>query len=280
VAGGCCGTTPEYIRQLRAALSSTELEPSHVTFEVSSSWEYGDPPERSNFAKKLAAGEPLTIVESGIRDGVDAIGIPSRTEPTALAAARLVEDPETILYVTARGRSANDLQRDLLAAHALGERNILCLTGEGWGSLDIDSIGLAYIAANLNRGLDFGGNPTSPTAFTIGVGANPNATDLDREVTRFEAKVRAGAEFAIAQPVFDVTLFETFLQRIEPFAIPIIATVWPITNPRTADYAVNELHIPIPAAILDRIAAGEGLAVADELTNALRPLAAGLRRIH
>jgi homocysteine S-methyltransferase len=280
MAGGCCGTTPEHIRQLRAAVDSTEPQSSHAAFAVVSSWEYGDPPEKSNFGKKLDAGVYVTITESGASDGVDAIGVPSRTEPTALVAARLVEDPETILYVTARGRSANELQRDLLAAHTLGERNILCLTGEGWGALDIDSIGLTHIAANLNRGLDFGGNPTSPTAFTIGVAANPNAADLDREVARFEAKVRAGAQFAIAQPVFDVTLFKTFLKRIDSFAIPVIASVWSIRDSRTADYTANELHIPIPPSVMERITAGEGAAVARELAEALRPISAGLRTLH
>lgn len=285
IAGGCCGTTPEHIRQLRPAIESRADSIYGTKFFGRNFWtqSWSDLfPSPSKLSAKLAARESVSIVESSAPsyDGIDAVGILSRAEPTALAASRLIEDVETILYIATRGRSANDLQRELLAAHALGQRNILCLTGEGYKPLDIDSIGLTHIAAGLNRGVDFGGNPTSQTAFTIGVGANPNAADLDREVARFEAKVRAGAHFAIAQPVFDPVLFETFLQRIEPFAIPLIASVWTVTDPHTADYAVNELRIPIPQPVLDRIASGEGIAVSQELADALRPIAAGLRKLN
>ncbi len=178
VAGGCCGTTPEHIRQLRAAFDScTTVQPQVVS----------------------AATDYASLWPDGLANA-DII------EPQSSEIGSI----QNILYVMSRGHSAKDLQRDLLSAHALGQRNILCLTGDGWGTLDIDSIGLTHIAAGLNRGHDFGGNPVSPTAFTIGVGANPNAADLDREVGRFEAKVRAGAHFAITRPIFDIALFEAF----------------------------------------------------------------------
>lgn len=232
IAGGCCGTTPEHIRQLRSALTN-----------------YPDRPAKS-------------------------------CPPVPQAEPHVSGDYETIVQVTARGRSASTLQRDLIAAHALGTREILCLTGDGTQPLDIDSIGLTYIASCLNQGRDFGGNPAPQTAFKIGVRANPNARDIDHEIARFEAKVRAGAHFAIAQPVFDISLFEAFLNRIEPFAIPLIASVWIVTDSRLADYVVNELDIPIPQPVLDRIAAGEGHAVGEDLAKALRPIRAGIRTLH
>lgn len=247
VAGGCCGTTPEHIRQLRSAFDSPMPE------------------------------QPRVSAHSGC----------SRAWPEGLGSACVIErrdgeltDIETILYIATRGRSANDLQRYLRTAHTLGQRGILCLTGDGWGTLDIDSIGLTHIAAGLNRGVDFGGNPIDPTTFTIGVRADPNASDLDREVERFEAKVRAGAQFAITQPIFDIALYEAFLQRIESLSIPVIASVWTITDTRTAEYAINELHIPVPQPIMDRIAAGEGLAASEEIAAALRPISAGLRKLN
>ena len=56
----------------------------------------------------------------------------------------------------------------------------------------------------LNHGLDLGNNPIGcPTAFSIGVGVNPGAVNMDEEIRRFEWKVEAGAEYAITQPVFD-----------------------------------------------------------------------------
>ena len=245
VAGGCCGTNPEHIRQLRAAFGSCTTEQPSV---VSAATDY---------APLWPQG--LANIHRGERSD-------SKTK--------------SFLQVTARGYSANQLQRDLLTVNALGQQDILCRTGEGWGALDIDSIGLTRIAAGLNEGHDFGGNPLDATNFVICVGANPNAADLDCEIARFEAKVRAGAQFAVTQPIFDVARFEAFLQRIEAFAIPVSASVWAITDTRTAEYAVNELHIAIPQAVMDRIAAGEGLAVSQEIEAALRPISAGLRRIN
>lgn len=249
IAGGCCGTTPEHIRQLRAAFDSSIMEPPQA---------------------QLAAGDCAPLWPRGL---ASTCKLEWHTGEIA--------NTDAVLYVAARGRSATDLQRDLLTVHALGQRAIVCLTGTGWGTLDIDSIGLTHIAAGLNQGHDFGGNPISATtAFTIGVGVNPNAQDLDREIARLEAKVKAGAQFAVTQPIFDIALFEAFLKRIEHFAIPVITTVWPIVDIRTAEYAMNELHIPIPQPILDRISAGEALAASEEIAAALRPISAGLRKLN
>jgi len=58
---------------------------------------------------------------------------------------------------------------------------------------DVDSIGLTNMVRRLNHGADIGGNPIGePTAFGVGVGVDPGATDIKREVARFEWKVDAG----------------------------------------------------------------------------------------
>ncbi|MEI9813190.1 MAG: hypothetical protein WDO18_11275 [Acidobacteriota bacterium] len=77
-----------------------------------------------------------------------------------LAAKKFVKDTdlESLVAITARGRSARQLQTELLAAHARGEHDILCRTGDGFGTLDIDGAGLVYLARQLNCGLDMGGN--------------------------------------------------------------------------------------------------------------------------
>src|SRR3989442_5044867 len=94
---------------------------------------------------------------------------------------------------------------DILGAHAAGLRNILIITGappkmgpypEATAVFDIDSLGLTMLVSRLNHGLDPGSNPIgAPTRWVIGVGVNPGALDLDRELSRFAWKVDAGAEF-------------------------------------------------------------------------------------
>ena len=173
------------------------------------------------------------------------------------------------------------LQAELLGANTMGVNNILCVTGDPPGSLEIDSIGLARMAHELNRGRDFGGNAIGdPAAFLIGVAANPAAADLDTEVRRFEAKVEAGAEYAITVPIFDAEVLTAFLDRIERVSIPVIASIWPLENARHAEFVANELGLAIPEALLERLRAGEdGFAIAREIANAVRPRVAGLRVI-
>jgi homocysteine S-methyltransferase len=125
------------------------------------------------------------------------------------------------------------------------------------GVFDVDAIGLTQVAANLNRGFDIGGNPIDPpTGIFLGVGANPCAVEMDREIDRYFRKIDAGAEFAITQPVFDVEALFQFLDRVEryPRRIPVIAGVWPLVSYKNAEFMNNEVPgVVVPREILDRM---------------------------
>ena len=61
---------------------------------------------------------------------------------------------------------------------------------------DVDAIGLTNMINRLNHGLDLAGNPIGePTGFSIGVGVNPGAINLDEELRRLDWKIEAGAEY-------------------------------------------------------------------------------------
>src|SRR6202008_2270189 len=232
--------------------------------------------------------------------GVDGINIPDSPRASARisnqALSLIVQRDvgiETILHYTCRDRNVLGIQSDLLGAAATGIRNLICITGDppkmgnypdATAVFDVDAIGLVNIVRNLNRGLDLGGNSIGKgTGFVIGVGANPGVPNLDEEVRRFEYKVEAGAEFAVTQPVFDVTLLQNFLRRIEPCRIPVIAGIWPLVSVRNAEFMKNELRVSVPDAIVDRMAAAstpeharqEGVAIAREMLIAVREIVQG-----
>ena len=152
---------------------------------------------------------------------------------------------------------------------------------------DIDSIGLTNLVSRLNRGLDPGGNPIgAPTRFVIGVGVNPAAPDLERELSRFAWKVEAGAEFAITQPVFDLDQLDRFLKRVEQHRLPIIAGIWPLVSLRNAEFLANEVPgVTIPQATIERMrrasekgkeaGLAEGVRIAREMLAAVRGRVAG-----
>ena len=130
---------------------------------------------------------------------------------------------EAVLHYCCRDRNLLGMMSDLLGAAALGLRNLLLITGDppkmgpypdATAVFDIDAIGLTNMVNKLNHGLDIGNNPIGkPTAFSIGVGVNPGAVNMDEEIRRFEWKIEAGAEYAITQPVFDTEQLREFLEK-------------------------------------------------------------------
>jgi len=125
-----------------------------------------------------------------------------------------------------------------------------------------------------------------PTAFHTGVAANPAALDPDEELRRFEYKVKAGAEFAITQLVFDAQELARFLRRIEAFRIPVLAAIAPLESLRHTEFMANEVPgVRVPEAVVDRMrradadgrAAAEGLAIAREIAAEIRPLVQGIQ---
>ncbi len=138
----------------------------------------------------------------------------------------------------------------------------------------------------LNHGLDIGSNSiVASTNFTIAVAANPGAPDIEHELRRFQYKVEAGAEYAISQPVFDLRLLEVFLKRIQGFRIPVIASIWPLTSLRNAEFMKNDLRVSMPEEIMLRMAQAdtpdaasrEGIKIAQEMLEAVRPMVQGVQ---
>jgi methionine synthase / methylenetetrahydrofolate reductase (NADH) len=325
--GGCCGTTPEHVRHIKAAvraLSGTAAiatrstdaprRPAPVVAEPTPR------AEKSRLANTLARhiftvtvellpprGHQADVLVEQARQlrihGVDFANIPdgprASARMSALAASLVVQQQaglETILHYACRDRNLLGMQSDLLGAHSMGVRNLLLMTGDpprvgdypdATAVFDVDSIGLTNVVAQLNRGYDIGEQSIGqPTAFHIGVAVNPGALDIADEISRFEYKVKAGAEFAITQPVFSATELAAFLKRIEAVRIPILAGIMPLESLRHAEFMANEVPgVRVPDEIVERMrsaeekgnAAAEGLAVAREIASEIRPLVQGIQ---
>lgn len=280
-------------------------------------------PAFSRWAAKLVAGEFVTTVEivppRGVdasrligdaarlhAAGVDAINVPdgprAQSRMGSIATSVLVQQGsgiETVTHYCCRDRNLLGMLSDLLGASALGLRNMLLITGDpprmgpypdATAVFDIDAIGLTNLVANLNRGLDPGGNDIGqPTRFVIGVGVNPASIDPAHELERFRWKVEAGAGYAITQPVFDVAQLERFLHSLDSeVRIPIVAGIWPLVSARNAEFLANEVPgVTMPAAILDRMrrasersrehGVAEGIAIAREMLDAVRGAVQGVQ---
>jgi methionine synthase / methylenetetrahydrofolate reductase (NADH) len=327
IVGGCCGTTPQHIRAIKAAVKSLGPQAARATIETSLR-----PPQaleplpielRSHLADKLVQGKFPVVVEivppkgcdptrevEGAQylksHGIDAVNIPDGSGATARMSAQTLAvviqqqaGIEPLLHFSCRGRNVLSLQSDILGAHALGIRNVWAVTGDApqfatlpsaTAVFDVDAIGLVNVLNNLNRGLDMGGNPLgTQTSFLIGVGLNPNAVDPDEELRRFEHKIRAGANFGVIRPVFDLDRLTTFLHRVQALdvpTIPLLAGIHPLTSYRNAEFLNNEVPgMSVSPKILKRMrkvdtgdrARAEGLKIAQEMLLEIRELVQGVQ---
>ena len=281
VVGGCCGTTPEHIRSMRAAakMQGGAAERVEVVAARPSVAERRAPvpfSERSAFAAKLASAEgfavsvevnPPTGLDAGRSveaarmlqaAGVDVINIADgprasvRMANWALALeVRRELGMESLVHFCMRDRNLLGLQSDLLAFHALGLHNLVVVTGDppkmgdyphATAVYDLDSIGCIGMVEGLNAGVDPAGRAMDgQTRFAVACGAEPASLDYDRELRRLEQKVAAGASFIMTQPVYDPTVLDRFLTDTAGFGVPVLLGLMPLASHRNAEFIHNEI---------------------------------------
>ena len=323
IVGGCCGTTPNHIRAMRSAMRAIDAQARVQASGVAPELTTETPPaplgQRSRIGALVEQGAFVTLVEIVPPKGIDcskeiegaqllaalgvhAINVPDSPRASARMSAQSLciqiqqhTGIETVLHYTCRDRNILSIQSDLLGASSIGLHNVLCITGDppklgnypdATAVFDVDAIGLVNIVRRLNHGLDIGANSIgASTNLTIGVAANPGVPDIENELRRFKYKVEAGAEYAITQPVFDLSLLESFLERIKDFRIPVIAGIWPLTSLRNAEFMKNDLRVSMPEEIMLRMAQTaspdaarrEGILIAQEMLQAVIPFVQGVQ---
>ncbi|MBD3265794.1 bifunctional homocysteine S-methyltransferase/methylenetetrahydrofolate reductase [bacterium] len=294
IVGGCCGTTPSMIKEMSSFLRSVQPGMSvSVVIESEKEDEVEKLPpipieERTPFGKILGTKFAVSVeldppkgldasksVEGAKflhEKGIDAVNIADgpratgRMSPTALASLVRREVPiETIIHICCRDRNLLALQMDLVSMNALDLKNLMVITGDppkmgiypdATAVFDLDAIGLTACTNMLNQGLDFAHRPLKgQTSFVIGVGCNPGAPELDREVKRYEEKVASGAEFVFSQPVYNPEFLSTFLHRIEYVKkIPIFVGILPLASFKNAEFLHNEVPgMQVPDEIRERM---------------------------
>ncbi len=325
VIGGCCGTTPEHIAAMRSALdvhSSVAVE----TIAVSDLPQAVLPPGAeyaSTLAQKLAAGKFVLAVEMdpprGLsthklvagasllkESGADVIDVAdspmARMRMSAWAVCDTLQHNvgiETTLHFPTRGRNLLRVQGDLLAAHALGIRNVFVVMGdptaigdypEATDNYDLVPSGLIkLIKQGFNSGVDHSGTSIGqPTNFFVGAALNLSSPEPETEIKNLVRKLKAGADFFLTQPIFDPAAAHSFLERYAemtgmPLQKPILVGILPLASHKHASFLHNEVPgIVIPEATRQRMekagenAGAEGIRLAIELVEQVKLWAAGV----
>ena len=322
--GGCCGTDERHIAAMRQALdhpshSPIPLPDVQIVTRAEQTTAVLDPP--TQLAQNLVNGRFVVTVEmsppKGIaiqrlvegahmlkEAGANLLNLAdsplARMRMSAWAAAHLVQKSvglETVLHFPTRGRNLLRIQGDLLAAYAMGIRNLFVTMGdptkigdypEAMDGYDIVPTGLIYlIKQQFNSGLDKAGNSIDqPTNFMVGCALNLTPTDPAREMKLLRRKVRNGADFAVTQPVFDPGAARQFIDvyetTYEEKIMPLIVGVKPLYNGRNAEFLHHEVPgMSIPEPLRQRMARAsspqqEGVAIAQEILAELRPFTQGV----
>ena len=198
----------------------------------------------------------------------------------------LGHDP--VMQLTCRDRNRIAMQSDLMGAHMLGIRNVLCLTGDyptvgdhkdAKPVYDLDSVQVMGLVQGLNEGRDMAGNKLDgSTAFTIGAAVTPEADLVGPVLAKFEVKVKAGAQFFQTQAVYNPDQFATFMKSVRPFKVKVLAGILLLRNAKMAEFMnANIPGMSVPQAMIDDLrAAGDrsedvGVEIAVGSIKAIRP---------
>ncbi len=290
IVGGCCGTGPEHIREIRRLLSKgkikikprgsvlreakereplPESEPSELCQKLGHKFITAvelDVPRGLNLDKLLAGCKQMKIAGADVINISDGARARLRVNPASVCT--LIQRQigiETTMHFACRDRNLLAIQADLLGCHAVGVRNILAVTGDpanvgdypsATSVFDIDAIGLIRVLSRFNEGIDLAGYSVGVRcAFTICCAFNPGSHDPKTELDRLKRKVEGGAHVVYTQPVFSVEKAEQVAEICTKLGVPVFMGVLPVRSARHAEFMHNEVPgVEIPDELRKRMA--------------------------
>lgn len=227
-----------------------------------------NPPKGTNITAVLDNAKQLVGRVHGVNvtDNTAAV-VRAGSLPVCRLLYELGHDP--VMQLTCRDRNRIAMQSDLMGAHMLGIRNILCLTGdyptvgdhkEAKPVYDLDSVQVMQMVQGLNNGRDLAGHKLDgSTSFTIGAAVTPEADPLGPMLAKFEVKVKAGAQFFQTQAIYNPDQFASFMKAVRPFKVKVLAGILVLRNYKMAEFMnANIPGVSVPKEMIDELkAAGD-----------------------
>lgn len=241
---------------------------------------------------------PLMDAAEALKDSVTAFNLTdsaaSRMAMAPVAAAHLLGDRgiESTLQIAGRDRNRLAVQGDMLAAHALGVANLVCMTGDPPSGgdhpdakpvFDLGAEALLAAVKSLESGSDIAGNELKGSpSFYRGAVVNVAVPDLGKEIARMEQKIESGAQFFQTNAVYDPGGFSEFMKSVEGFGVPILAGIIMLKSARQARYMTDRIPgVVVPDAMIDELDGAENraatsVAMTGKLVREVAPMCQGV----
>lgn len=224
-----------------------------------------EPVKTTNLAEVIEGAKVLkkSVVAINVTDNPTAFGYMNALVPSYVIQREA--GVEAVYQMTTRDRNRLALIADVLAAGALGIKNILALTGDhttvgdtpqAKPVFDLDSATFVYMLRKMmDEGVDLNNNKIEePPKFNIGIAAAPNADPLEPEVLKIERKVKLGVDFIQTQCVYSMEQAGKFLDAASYLNTPILIGIAPFKSISMMDWMVRFVPgIKVPEEIQDTI---------------------------
>lgn len=311
IIGGCCGTTPDYIREVA---KTVDLTPTVKSDETSANNENEKPVIKKSFFrnadgtikdKKLIAVElapPFGADDKKLLEaahmlkglGVDVLTFPDspsgRTRIDSVLMAQKVKNEtgfDVMPHICCRDKNAIAMRSTFLGASINGINNFLIITGDPIPVMarqvvksvfNFDSVGLMRIADEMNS------EALKDSPLTYGGAINQSRRRIESEIKRVQKKMEAGAEFFLTQPVFTAEDAERLRRVKEETGARILCGIMPLVSRKNALFMKNEISgVNVTDEVIDRYPEnadredGEnvGVELAKEMIAATRDFADG-----
>lgn len=284
--GGCCGTTPDHIREFRQVLKVKPIRsetPLTVQKRPMEQTAYPDNSKNGSLLEGFSPAELPILVEIDPPSHLDAEHLTNGAQALAeagVSAVSLGENPlailragnlglayrimelagiPTIIHQTGRDINALGLQSRMLEAAILGIPAVLAVTGDSAvstdqpgvsGVFDLDSMGLIRMLNRLNNGRSMADQDLRrQTDFSIGAAFSFRPANPDVQIRRLEKKAALGARFAMTQPLFSKEAVEQMMEKTSHLNMLIFPGIFPLISARNAEF----LHHEVPGIVVPEV---------------------------
>ncbi|HCW54759.1 MAG TPA: bifunctional homocysteine S-methyltransferase/methylenetetrahydrofolate reductase, partial [Clostridium sp.] len=311
ILGGCCGTNPLYIREIKKILDKKDFREVKKNEETNKKIDSSDNVSNT-FKNKLENNEFVIAVELTApvdtevtklinsadickKNEIDLVTVPdspmSRVRAdSVLISAKIKREIgiEAMPHVCCRDKNTNAIRSSLIGAHIEDIRNVLAITGDPVSDaskiktksvFNLNSFKLINLINTMNTDVFFN------NGMLIGGALNPNVRNKHIEYERMKKKIECGANFFLTQPIYDEEAIEFIKEIKEKTNTKILGGILPIVSYRNAVFLNNELPgVNVPACIVNKFKEGMskeeaqkvGMDIAVDIGRKLKDICDGL----